>query len=492
MRKSKDGSPGSGTIGWFIRHMLDKNGISVDEFCRHYGQYYGLTRTTLYNWRNNQVRETDIPLNLIQAFADLERTSIADICLTLGIDVNAKGKHVEMVDNVSQYRIAPFKQNVGNIDYFNRTIVKAIEFRRKFVQDGTLATAQTLLEYAIDFSRKARASSLTAYLQTYLSDIYRMEGDLSGAINLAERTIEVGQRLYNEGKRHRDDVQTKLGARIIANARIRQLSARFLASGVTRASLIAGENLIEELDKLHVEERIPGVYEILARIALGMGYLRDARYYISHARNGTFALTNPNYRHFELFLDAGGSLPTGEIDYVWSEDHIRSTEADILIALDELDDAWSVYQKITHHKPPRSHLSPLNWFDPRWVNFIQAQAAFTMIDDVKLSYSFEDWLLESEESGQPRLQASHLYNWAQYEANHNNTSLAIEKLERAQEVAMTFQAKDIAIESLASKYILGKRPVDRREVNMLETNLHGFDNPRIQAKCELALRSITQ
>jgi hypothetical protein len=47
-----------------------------------------------------------------------------------------------------------------------------------------------------------------------------------------------------------------------------------------------------------------------------------------------------------LFLDAGGSLPSGLIDYTWQEDQIRAAKLDILIAAGFPEEAIEPYSQI--------------------------------------------------------------------------------------------------------------------------------------------------
>jgi hypothetical protein len=307
-------------------------------------------------------------------------------------------------------------------------------------------------------------------------------------LDLAQRALDKGEELWHQGLRKHDDVMTNLGARIIANARIRMFTITYMASGVTQSSLDAGKKLLSDLSSLKVTQRLSGVYEQLARVALALGMHTQALDYVCNAEEKVFANTNPNYHQFELFLDSGGTLPSGKIDYQWSEDHIRSTKADILIALGKVEEAWEVYRLINRHKPPRTLLSPQNWRVPGWVNFVR-QIDISSVPDDKLAYSSEDWIICLEESGDLRMLARYLIDDAEVYANQHDTATCLRQLERAKQIACQCDSIDLVIKSTAKRYLLTNAPIDLSDVILLQENLHRFDNPVIQELCRQALRA---
>ncbi len=480
--------PEPGTTGWLMNLILERHDISIDDFAA----LSGLPRTSLYNWRNNVVRKWDPPLELLQALADLDKTSIAEMYALLDIDVN-KHRHRTGKPTLVSYRTKPFLPFVRDKEQFDRAIAYAVSFRNEFMNEARLDRARRHLERAIDAAYHSGAKPLTLYLQTYQPDIYRMMGDLDQAERLSTEILKHAYEIHDDGSRKRDEELTGLGARIISNALKRHIAIRHVARGITHGSHSALLELLEVVADLNIPEYKSGVYEELARVASGLGMKDAALTYVELASAHTFANSHPMYRRMELFLDAGGSLPNGDIDYGWAEDHILSTKCDILISLGRYEDAYRVYRRIRHHKPARSHLSPQNW-NAEWRAFVKSQVDWETINDVKLQYSFKDWLADIEESQDVRLQASVLYNQAEQSHQDGNLPDAKMYLEHAWSLATQCEAQDILIKVMAEKLLIarneGDLPLAQKVAPVLEERIRAFDNPVIQEKGQTALRAI--
>lgn len=472
-------TPEDRDLGELIRIILREHNLSVRAFCDR----YGFTKSTLYEWINDRGGVTRTPYRVIEALADVARATPADIFLRLGIDVLVVPSLSGPID-FDKISLYPLVEEIGDNALLKRAITTAIEGRRIYCYEGTLDKAYALYKRAVDYAIEAEAFRLATYLKAQLCNICEMTGKLDLAEDYYNQAFEEALRIQHDAIKAKDEYLKSLATRLALKAKIHWFWADYWARGTTTSSIPNALNLLRELKNAHYHQKIPYIMELLARCSINLGDTEQAIEYISDAAVYVYALPRPEFAKYELFLDAGGILPTGRLDYSWQEDQIRAAKTDILIAAGRPEEAFEVYQTLEKYLAPRAHLSFHNWYNPLWQEYLRMQAVITEDMDVKVACPFNDYADDLEGSGDLRVLALNTYSQGENDTAHEDFLWAGCRFQAALKEAAKAQANDVVIRSALAgsraAIMQGNKPLAISRLSVIEEIMHHIDNPFLQ------------
>ncbi len=478
------------SLGELMHEILVRNEVSVDTFCAR----FGFSRATVFRWLNDSGLVTKVPYAIVASLAEVDRCTPASIFQRLGIDVHTvpQGQARLSMDDLRLYPlIRDFER--ATTPAVSECLKLAISAREQYFDDGNMSRALAIYERAYQYAQYAKEPYLAAYLQLYVSNLLWMTGRLDEARRMSEETHDVALKIQAEGNKKQDKALSWLGSRLAVHSKLRTLWIDGWAHAVTRGSIAKGEAIIEELKACHFHQRIPYVYEYLARCAVALGETEMAREYVELAELHAYGLPRKQYAQYELFLDAG-SKSQGGLGYSRQEDHFLETKMDILIGIGAYDQAFEAYQQINVHRNPQAYLTLHHWFDPHWQMLLSSQSIITPVRDVKLAYSLESWNEELAETGNKRVQALLL-------VSQGRNLLANGLLPEAQSsfVAagqLAHEAKALDVEAQAQMHYAevtarrGERTVANHALSVIEGKVARIDNPYLRYQLHTAAEAV--
>jgi tetratricopeptide (TPR) repeat protein len=477
------------THGWLAASILAKHELTPSQFAKRFGKRYEFSRASAYRWASPSSVEMP-PYGFLQALAEIENVHVWELMKWLE-------EHEHSVDasaiQYSKLKLFPLITNIDDRPELQPSIAHALEARRLYVA-GNLIEAGHKFEWALQDADKQKARLYAAYLRGHLLNIHEMTGSLSR-----------GQAIYDKARR--DIEETKSGAtktknedlKTIANRLELELELRwfwldFWGRGARVNSLGEGQLLLDKIRDANVIQKEPYLLEFIARCHVALGEYEQAVDKINEAERLVYALRNPIYARNELFLDSGGSMPDGTIDYTWQEDQIRAAKFDILLAASRVKEAFDAYRSITIHYGPQTHLSIHRWWHPLFQAHLMKQNGIAAELDVKRILKPDEYERELAKSGDLRVQASNLVSLGHYYIAHGNFAQAFKKYQDARRIAHDCSAQDIEVEagigliSISSK--IPKQQLDLRLLNVIKETLRNMDNPYLRKQFEDTVKQV--
>lgn len=473
------------TVGAVIKDILERNNISVRRFAQIYGKegrtcYF--SHQTVYRWMKGEGFEKGINNRLIEALADVGGVTFDEITQRFGQGVTIFSGR-ESNEFFEILPIWPLMKHVGDDPKLREAIRVSIRGRRAQCIDGTLQTARDELELGAQLAVEAKAPRVATYIKTYLCNVNEMLSNFDAVGRLVDEISYDADRFRREAEKTQDRDLEQLSHRFRTQSKLLLLWSQW-ARGVTPASVPEAEALLQDLEQHKLYQSMPYLLEFLARCFMNLGDVENGLRYIERAETCAYALRHAHRARYELFLDAGGALPTGKLDYRWQDDQILAAKVDLLIAAGKPEEAFESYRLIQLHKSPASHLSLHNWFNPAWQEVIQRQTVLTAETDEKLGYDFQDYDEELEASNDRRIQALNTYAAGEYESANGDLLMAGMRFQQAYDLAATCHADDVTAKSA----IAGSRTAIRQNrrshaqklLGMIQMLIHRINNPAIE------------